>query len=1166
MRVYLSAIVAFSLLISTVLSCASAPAELGAANGQTDGSASRVSGQSTTQTTAQAPVAASAQATARGTTDGSAYASPENAAAGLQPSSTDTSAAGLHPSTHPSTPHITPRWIRHQSISPDGQHIAFTYMGNLYRVAVQGGEARQLTFHEAHDFMPVWSKDGSRLAFASERYGNFNVFVMDALGGPAQRLTWHSNDEFPYSFTHDDAHVLFGAVRQDRPEHRQFPSPSQPELYKVPVTGGRVSQVFTIPAEYVQVSSDGQRMVYHDKKGGENEWRKHHRSAVARDLWLYEAEHDRHSQLSWYVGEERQPVFNSAETHIYYLSEESGNSNVFRMDLMDPSKREQLTFFEEHPVRFLSYGSGTLAFGYDGELYTMPAPGRSPGAEPRKVPVRVITQPVSNPDRFISVSSGVSEMAIAPNGKEIAFVARGEVFVTSTDGSFTRRITNTPEREQFVTFSPDGKYVVYAGERDGRWSIFKTERVRAEQEPFFYASTLLAESVLVEGEQDKYLPSFSPDGKHLAYVVGRRTLRVKELETGQTRDLLTPEDVFHMRDGDIDFSWSPDSRWIVVGWRKWLHNTEVLLLAADGSERQNLTQSGFHDFSPQWSKEGDRILFLTNRDGMRSYATSGARESDVYALFLTQQAWDKHNLSKDDYELVQAVEKALASDNGEDEDAEQETPLELELDRVRDRMARLTIHSSRLSDAVLSKDGEKLYYLTRFEGNAHLWETTLRTRETRQLIRLNVPSGSLHWDNDMDELYLLSGGSISKLNVSAGTSSRISISGEMTYDELAEREVMFEMVYNRTKNVFYEPTFHGVDWDALTDHYRRFVPHIGNSYEFAEMLSELIGELNVSHAGARFSRSIDNADATASLGIFKDYDHEGAGIRIAEILQGGPLDRAAFELQPGMIIKSIDGEPVTTDRDVAWYLNRKAGSFVLLDVADAPGEEPRQLTVKPITLGQERSLLYQRFVRMNEREVEEKSGGRLGYVHIPGMGDAPYRSVIHDMLGRFADREAIIVDTRFNGGGDLVADLVMFFTGEPFNTYATADKVAGGEPTARWTKPTLSLFNEGMYSDGHCYASAYNELELGISVGMPVPGTCSYGGWSMLPDGTRWGVVPVSARNKSGEWMENNQTVPDIMVKNEPGVVDRGRDQQLETAIEVLLHELDGQEHGMDGQ
>jgi Tol biopolymer transport system component/C-terminal processing protease CtpA/Prc len=1044
---------------------------------------------------------------------------------------------------------INPQWIRYQSISPDGRNIAFTYMGDIYRVPVTGGEARQLTFHQAHDFMPVWSNDGARIAFASDRYGNFNVYVMDALGGAAERLTWHSNDELPYAFTRDNNHVVFGATRQDDVDHRQFPAGYLPELYQVPASGGRVQQVFTIPAEYVQVSGDGSKMVYHDKVGGENEWRKHHRSSVARNIWLYDASDDSHTQLTTFEGEDRQPVFNSDETGLYFLSEESGSFNVWFMSLENPADRRQVTFFEQHPVRFLSYANGLLSFGFDGELYTM-----REGSDPQKVNVVIRTQQVANTDRFININGGVQEMAISPNGKEIAFVARGEVFVTNTDGEFTKRITNTPQREQFVTWTTDGSAIIYAGERDGKWTLFKTERVRAAQEPFFYASTLLQESVFLQEDGDVYSPAFSPDGKQLAYIYNRRTLRVRDLESGRTRDLLGPADLFHMREGEHYFTWSPDGKWIAVSWRPVLHRSEILLLAADGSQRVNLTESGFSETTPKFIGNGDRIMFFTNRDGLRSYATSGSAERDVYMLFLNRDAMDRHNLSEADYKLMNEVNKALEVEKDED------APVVYELENVRDRIARLTIHSSSLGDAVLSKDGEKLYYLTSFEGSSNLWETTIRTRETKQLIRLNARGGSLQWDDKMENLYLLSGGNISKLNLSGGSASRISISGEMEYDAVAERHNMLDMIYIRTKNVFYEPTFHGVDWSALVDHYRKYIPHLGNSYEFAEMAAELLGELNVSHSGARFNTSIDNADATASLGIFKDYSHEGNGIRVAEVITGGPLDRAAFDVRPGMVIEKIDGEVITPEYDVARFLNRKAGQFVLLEITGPGRNDRKQITVKPITLGEERRLLYQRFVRINEREVNERSGGRLGYVHIPGMSDGPYRSVFMEMMGRWIDREAVVVDARNNGGGDLVADLAMFFTGVPFSTYATADRDVGGEPTARWTKPVITLFNEAMYSDGHCYSEMYRDLGLGISVGMPVPGTCSFGGWAMLPDGTRWGVVPVSARNKGGEWMENLQTEPDIRVKNMPGVIDAGRDEQLERAIDEMLGQLDGEE------
>ena len=1060
-----------------------------------------------------------------------------------------------------------PSWLRYSTISPDGTQIVFTYKGDLYKVSSTGGDAQQLTFHIAHDYKAVWSKDGKTLAFASNRYGNFDIYTMPADGGEATRLTYHSTNESPFTFSPDGMSVVFGATRQDISVHRQFHTGSQPELYSVPVKGGRIDQIFTIPAEYVQYSKDGSRMIYHDKPGGENEWRKHHVSSVTRDIWMYDRATDKHTMILSRAGEDRQPIFSADEQSVYYLSEEGGTFNVHKMSLANLSDRQQLTNFTLHPVRFLSMGGGKLCFGFDGELYTM-----TEGSKPQKVNVNIRTQTANNADRFISVSGGVREMSVSPNGKEIAFIARGEVFVTSVDHSYTKRITNTPEQERFVTWSHDGKGVIYCSERDSKWSIYQTKKVRKE-EPFFYASTLLNEMPLISNDVDNYLPEISPDGESIAYVSDRRTLNVMNLKTKAVTTLMTPEELYHMRDGDKYFKWAPDSKWLLVDWSLTLSNSDVLLIKADGSKRVNLNESGYYDGSPKWVNEGKQMIWFSNRHGLKSYATSGRTENDVYTMFFDKEAWDKFRLSEEDFKLQKALEEAekeekkKAEDKSDDKDKKKadekkddekdKKPKDLmfDWDNMKDFTSKLTIHSSNLRDAILSKDGEKLYYIARFEDKYNLWETNLRTRATKMAIKLGSRGGSLEWDKDQKNLYLLADGSIKKVDLDKGSTKGIKLGSEIEFDKDAEREAMFDHVWNRTNNIFYHSNFHGIDWDTMRSTYKKYIPSIGNSFEFSEMLSEMLGELNVSHAGARHrgNGGLSNADATASLGIFLDYNHVGNGILIDEIIKGGPLDKAKYKLKKGMIIEKIDGELITPNKDIAMFLNRKSGKFTLLETIDPVTKKREQIVVKPISIGAENGLLYKRWVERNRKEVETKSGGKLGYVHIPGMGDSQYRAMYESMMGKYFDTDAVIVDTRNNGGGDLVADLAMFFTGESFITYETEAKVVGGEPTSRWTKPTLALFNESMYSDGHCFACGYTDLKLGKTIGMPVPGTCSFAGWESLPDGSFWGVVPVSAKDKQGNWMENNQTDPQIMVKNMPGKVDKGIDEQLERAITELM-------------
>ena len=1060
-----------------------------------------------------------------------------------------------------------PNWLRHSAISPSGDYIVFTYKGDLYKVASSGGEAKQLTYHKAHDYMAVWSNDGSQLAFASNRYGNFDIYVMSADGGEVTRVTYHSNNEMPYTFSPDNKHIIFGAQRQDNVKHRQYPTGSQPELYSVPAKSGKVSQIFTIPAEYTQYSKKGDFIVYHDKKGGENQWRKHHTSSITRDIWIYNSKENSHKMLTTFNGEDRQPILSNDEKSIYYLSEESGSFNIHKMLLSNPNQNQKLTNFKTHPVRFLSQGNGILSFGYDGELYTM-----KDGGTPKKVNVNIITQDKDNSDKFISINGGVSEMKVSPNGKEIAFISRGEVFVTSVDESFTKRITNTPENERFVTWNPDGKSIIYSSERNGKWSIYKTEKTRPE-EPFFFASTLVKETPLIENKADNYLAKFSPDGKKIAFIEDRKTLKIKDVKSNKEVTLLTPKDLFHMRDGDKYFTWSPDSKWLLVDWSKTLSNSEVLLLAADGSKRVNLNESGYRDFRPKWVNEGKQMLWFSNRNGLKSYATSGQSQNDVYSMFFTQDAWDKFNLSEEDYKLMTAIEalnkkkekgekaKKDVTDKKKDtkkvKDSSKVKPLTFDWKHLKDQTKRLTIHSSRLGDAVLSKKGDKLYYLSQFENKMNLWSTNLRTKETKLALKLNTNFGSLQWDKDMKNLYLLSGGRISKINPEKESNKPVKINGEMLLDTKSERKAMFNHVWIRTNAIFYHPDFHGIDWQKMKKEYEKHLPSIGNSYEFAELLSEMLGELNVSHAGAGFrGTSISNPDTTASLGIFMDYNYNEDGVLIDEIINGGPLDKSNIDISAGMIIKKIDGVTIDKNQDIAKYLNRKAGKFMLLDVYDPKTKKRSSITIKPITLGQENRLLYKRWVKINEEEVKKLSNGKLGYVHIPGMSDGPYRSIYQDMMGKYLDKDGMIIDTRFNGGGDLVADLAMFFTGVPFISYETEAKVVGGEPTSRWTKPTLAIFNESMYSDGHCFASGYTDLKIGKTVGMPVPGTCSFAGWEGLPNGGYWGVVPVSAKDKSGNWMENNQTNPTIKIKNMPGIIDNGRDQQLERSVSEMLNDL----------
>jgi tricorn protease len=1047
----------------------------------------------------------------------------------------------------------TAKWLRYSAISPDGSTIVFTYKGDLYRVASSGGTALPLTLHEAHDFMPVWSKDGKSIAFASDRYGNFDVFVIPATGGEAKRLTYHSAAEYPYDFSADNSTVIFGSARMDVASNRQFPTGSQPELYSVGINGGRVKQILSTPAEEIKFSKDGSKMLYQDKKGGENTWRKHHTSSIARDIWVYDAKAGTHTKLTSFKGEDRSPVFSNDEKNMYYLSEANGSFNVYQTSLADPTKSKALTNFKTHPVRFLSSSNdGTLCFSYNGELYT-----KKENGEPVKLNVQIFNDAKSNGDKIVPVQGGVGGLSVSPNGKEVAFVFRGEVFVTSVEGGMTKRITNTSEQERGVSFSSDGRTLLYSSERGNSWKIFETQITRKE-EPYFFASTVLKETPVVANDRENAQATYSPDGKEIAFVEDRNTLKIYNRATKAIRTVLTDKELFATGDFGQYFTWSPDSKWLLVQYSEsGVSNDEVGIISADGKGTlNNLTENGYQDSRPKWAMNGNMMLWFSNRDGLRSYANSGAAQDDVYAMFFTQAAWDKYKLNKDEASLAKEIEeKAAKADTTKK--AVKDTIAKFDWEGLKYRKAKLTIHSAALADALVSKDGENLYYLARFERGLNLWTTNLRTRETKMLIPLNANSGNMTWDKDQKYIFLLSDGRITRLDPVTSKQDNVAINSEINLNTDAERRFMFEHVWRRTRNTFYTAGYHGAPWENLKKDYEAYLPHIGNNYEFSEMLSELLGELNVSHSGSSYFNAVTNGDATASLGAFFDQSYNGIGLRIDEVITEGPLDKASFNIKPGMIIEQIDGEMISADKDLSQFLNRKAGKNTLLTVLNPSDNSRKEYIVKPISTGEENSLLYRRWVRRNQEEVDRLSNGQLGYVHVPGMNDAAYRTAIEDIMGKYANRKAMVVDTRFNGGGDLVADLAMFLSGKKFLSYETDKRIVAYEPTFRWTKPSIALANEANYSDGHCFAYSYVDLKLGKLVGMPVPGTCTFAGWETLQDNSiRWGVPGMGVKNVEGKYLENYQTEPDIKVMNEYDKVIKGKDQQLEAAVRELLKEI----------
>ncbi len=765
-------------------------------------------------------------------------------------------------------------------------------------------------------------------------------------------------------------------------------------------------------------------------------------------------------------------------------------------------------------------------------------------------------------------SSGATNATVSPDGKQIAMIIRGEVFVTSVNYSTTKQITTTPEQEKWLSFAPDSRTIAYASERGGNWNIYTAKIVREEEVNFSSATLIEEEAVLPVSTKERFAPQFSPDGKELAFIEDRTKLMVVDLKTKKVRQVANDKYQYGTGDG-FTYSWSPDGKWFVMEIIGNRHDpySDIAIVRADGQgEVVNLTNSGYFDRNPQWVLDGNAILFSSERYGMRNHASWGSLQ-DVMMVFLNQDAYDKFRLSKEDYELQKEEEKRIAAiknkesqkrENGESGSVGKDKKnIEVDLNGLEDRIVRLTPNSSQLGDAILNKSGDKLYYMASFEGGLDLWVSDLRSRSTKVMHKLNSSWVSLEMDKEGKELFLLGGLSMQKINLASERKTSISYMAEMKLDLAAERAYMFDRVCRQEAKRFYEKNMHGVDWGKMSKAYKKFLPYINNNYDCSELLSELLGELNVSHTGSGYRPSF-KGEATAELGVLLNADYSKDGLLVDEVLEKGPFDNARSRLKSGMIIEKIDGQTVKAGEDYYPLLNGKVGKRVLFAIYDPATKERWEEVVEPISKGSMSGLLYRRWVKNRAADVDRLSKGRLGYVHISSMDDPSFRSVYSDILGKYNDREGIVIDTRFNGGGRLHEDIEILFSGKKYFTQVIRGREACDMPSRRWNKPSIMLTCEANYSNAHGTPWVYQYQGIGKVVGMPVPGTMTSVSWETLQDPTLYFGIPIIGyRLADGTYLENKQLEPDVKIANSPEKIIKGEDEQLEVAVKELLKEID---------
>lgn len=1057
-----------------------------------------------------------------------------------------------------------PLWLRNVAISPDGTTIAFTYKGNIFTVPAKGGDARQLTSGGSYNTLPVWSPDGSKIAFNSDREGSLDIFVVDSKGGVPKRLTTHSGNETPLAFK-DNSHVVFSTA--DMPASTAAQAAFSQQVYTVDLNGGRPEMMISLTMPALSFNRDG-RVLYQDRKGVENIWRKHERSSGTADIWLLD--NGKHTKLTDFNGHDMNPVW-ANDGQFYFISEEDGTLNVYKRSV-DGSQKRQLTKFKTHPVRSLSASdNGRLAFSWNGEIYTM-----TENEKPSKVEVNILSDDYASPVEKTMRRSGASTFAVSPDGELVAFVLRGDVYVTSTEYNTTRRITDTPAQERAVDFAPDGRSIVYDSERDGIWQLFTTEIKDPDEKSLLYA-TELVEKPLYKSDKPAFFPAYSPDGKKVAFLEDRTTLRVMDLKSKKVVTALDGKYNYSYADGDAGFEWSPDSRWLLtnyIGIGGW-NNADIALVKADGSETVNLTESGYSNGSPQWVLGGKAVAYTTSKYGYKSHGSWG-NESDVMLMFLDGEAYDRFRMTDEELKLADKEKSAKdkkkqdgkksdskkksKKDAAKKNDAKKDSvkkdevkALDLDFENRRYRMARLTGSSARLGSYYISPKGDKLYYVASSPDGRSLYERNLKEGGTRVLVK-GLSAWGMVPDKKGANIFVIDRSGIKKVNLASGKSTGVSYEAEYNRRPSEEREYIYDHMWRQVFDKFHDKKFHGADWKLYKKEYARFLPHINNGYDFAILLSEILGELNASHTGGIYSGgSGRQVLPTASFGAFFDESFKGDGLKIKEIVKRGPLSDKSLGLAAGDVILSVNDSLICAGKDYYPLLEGKNGKKVKLEVKKAKGEK-KTVYVKPVGSNTIKDLLYSRWVERNERIVDSVSGGRIAYVHVKAMDGSSFNEVYDRLLGKYRNHDAVVVDTRHNGGGWLHNDLAILLSGKAYVTHCPRGQFIGTDPFSQWCKPSAMLVDESNYSDAHGTPYVYQTLKIGDVIGAPIPGTMTAVWWETQIDPTIvFGIPEVTSLDRNGEMLENKQLNPDVVIYNNPADVLRGVDEQLIGATKHLM-------------
>ena len=1057
----------------------------------------------------------------------------------------------------------------------NGDQIVFDYAGELYTVAKDGGTARRLTSGPGYSSFPRFSADGKQLAYTSQYDGNTEVYVMPAEGGTPKRLTTTATlgrddisdrmgpNNLVMTWLNTQPEVVF------RSRMRSF-NDFIGQLYTVGMDADLPKQLPVPRGGFVSFSPDDSKMAYNRVFREFRTW-KHYRGGMADDVWIYDFKTGQTENLTNNPAQDICPMW-GPDNKVYFLSDRDGRLNLFSADLAT-KEQKQLTTFKDFDVRFPSIGRGAVVFEQAGYIwrYDLASGQCAP------VPINVKEDLASGRTGLVDASKHMESVAPAPDGKRVVAVARGELFSVPAKDGTPRNLSNTSGvHERDAQWSPDGKWISYLSDATGENELYVRPQ-DGKGEP----------QQLTTGADTYYFtPIWSPDSKKLMWSDRLERLRIVDMAS----KAVTPVDQSKVS-GIRAYDWSPDSQWVTWSREEEEGMAKVYLYGLNGGKRIEATDGWYESGNPTFSADGKYLLLTSARDfkptfGQAEFSEVYRNMERVYLLSLAKAT--PGPLAPKSDEVGQPDDNKKPDEGKKDVKPEDKKPLSVTVDEegLRERLTALPIPAGNYQ--ALRTVDDRIFYLRAKEddgegeeegegGGSKSFLCAYSLKERKETVLGEVSSYEVTFDNKkmlvkQGKDYFLVDLPKDKLDTK---DAKLKLNGlDVVIDHHAEWTQIYNEAWRQMRDFFYAPTMNGVDWKAMHDKYAALLPAVNNRNDLTYLIAELISELNNGHS---YTGGGDRPETPriklGLLGAEFSRDPASRAYRIDRILPGenwdeatrSPLTAIGLGVKEGDYILAINGQPVAKLENLYQALVGTAGKQVTLRVNAKPTDDgARDITVVPTA--NEAPLYYLAWVQKNIDYVTRKTGGKVGYLHIPDMGQ-PGLNEFTKLYFPQIKKKALIVDVRGNGGG-FVSPLVIERLRRALVMVEMSrnNPVPQTNPQQTFIGPMDALMDEFSASDGDIFPYRFKTLGLGKLIGKR-----SWGGVvginRSLPfvDGGELRKPEFAPYSKDGKgWViEGHGVDPDIVVDNDPATEFRGQDQQLDKAIEVILDELKTKEYSL---